>query len=57
MGRRQPGADVALGAVGVGQAVGEMADELLQCGEDLAVQGLQEGALDGGGVGCCTHGC
>ena len=48
---QQASADVALGAVGVGQAIGELVDELLQGGDQFAVEGVVEGALDGGGVG------
>jgi hypothetical protein len=48
---------VALGAVGIGQAAGQLVDELLQGGEEFAVEGVAQSALDGAGIGCCTHGC
>jgi len=55
IGRRQPG-QAGRGAVGAGEAVGELVDELLQGGEQFAVGGFEQGALDGGGAGCCTPG-
>jgi hypothetical protein len=49
------GPDLALGLGGIVQGGGEGRDQLLQGRDDVVVQLLQEGALDGGEVGGCTH--